>query len=87
MDTRPSSGRPKLPQEHAELVRSLLAGLLLALGLVAERLPLPAQLPWPRTPHDAGRWLDAARHGLAAAWHRADVDPLMALAAGAVVGR
>jgi Cd2+/Zn2+-exporting ATPase len=78
-------------QEHAELVRSLLAGLLLALGLVTEQLPLPAaaaQALYAAAMLAGG--FDAARHGLAAAWHRRfDVDLLMALAAAgaAVVGR
>jgi Cd2+/Zn2+-exporting ATPase len=78
-------------QEHAELVRSLLAGLLLALGLVTEQLPLPAaaaQALYAAAMLAGG--FDAARHGLAAAWHRRfDVDLLMALAAAgaAAVGR
>lgn len=75
-------------REHAELVRSLLAGALLALGLGAQQLPLAAAVPsalFAAAMLTAG--FEAARHGLAAAWHRRfDVDLLMALAAAGAAG-
>lgn len=74
--------------EHAELARSLLAGLLLALGLASQVLLWPSGLSIGLF---AGSMLaggyDAARHGLAAVRHlRFDVDLLMVLAASGSAG-